>query len=124
MVESSVATHRKFVGTACLYRHLALRKPPFLGRNLDRALDWHEKSLALQKAGVVPAAVVEREMEANVERDFLPDADVMEELLKGRSPVLRLNGLQLRKRVNPRQQQDVDSPQRYRSMYSSSNIPC
>lgn len=96
MVAPSVATHRKFVGTACLYRHLALRQPPFLQRNLDRALDQHEKILATSRA-VVDAP--EGEMSANERREAgwdYPTKDMLEGLMKGQKPSLRLEALQIR----------------------------
>lgn len=97
MVESSVATHRKFVGTACLYRHIALRKPPFLRRNLDKVLGRHEKLLAASRGDF--DALVE-EMNANERRhagwDY-PTTEMMEDLLRGQKPVLRLEALQIRR---------------------------
>ena len=109
MVEPSVAAHRKFVGTACLYRHLASRPPPFLRRNLDAALDRHAELLARSKkdvvgvsaaVGVVPAALEgEGEMSANEKREAgwdYPTAEMLKDLLKGRRPVLRMVGLRVR----------------------------
>jgi hypothetical protein len=96
MVAPSVAAHRKFVGTACLYRHLALRQPPFLQRNLDRALDRHAELLAKSK-GAVDAP--EREMSANERREAgwdYPTAEMLKDLLKGQKPTLRLDALQIR----------------------------
>jgi len=96
MVEPSVATHRKFVGTACLYRHLALRQPPFIRRNLDRALDRHAELLAKSKGGV---DAPERDMSANERREAgwnYPTKDMLENLLKGQKPTLRLDALQIR----------------------------
>ncbi|KAM0713673.1 hypothetical protein Q7P37_010635 [Cladosporium fusiforme] len=97
MVESSVATHRKFVGTAGLYCHIALRNPPFLRRNLDRILDRHEKLLAISRGNVDG---LEGDMSANERRDAgwdYPTTEMMEDLLKGQKPVLRLDALQIRK---------------------------
>jgi len=95
MVES-VATHRKFVGTASLYRHLAFRKPPFLQRNFNFVLDRHEKLLAISR-GVDGRG---GEMSSNSRRktawDY-PTAEMMKDLLKGRKPVLRLDALQIRR---------------------------
>lgn len=96
MVEPSVAAHRKFVGTACLYRHLALRPPPFLRRNLERALNQHEKLLARSK-GVVDE--LDGEMSANERRDAgwdYPTYEMMKDLVKGQKPTLRLDALQIR----------------------------
>ena len=108
MVEPSVAAHRKFVGTACLYRHLASRPPPFLRRNLDRALDRHAELLAESRskgvavAGtVVPVvdATARGEMSANEKREAgwdYPTAEMLKDLLKGQRPRLRLDGLRVR----------------------------
>lgn len=106
MVEPSVAAHRKFVGTACLYRHLASRPPPFLRRNLDAALDRHAELLARSKkdvativgVGVVPADSL-GEMSANEKREAgwdYPTAEMLKDLLKGRMPVLKMDGLKVR----------------------------
>lgn len=105
MVESSVATHRKFVGTACLYRHLADRKPPFLVRNLNLALDRQERLLAAEKLkGVVDGLGLEADSEmsafANQRREVgwdYPTAEMMRDLLKGQKPVLRLDRLCMRR---------------------------
>lgn len=97
MVEPSVATHRKFVGTACLYRHLASRQPPFLQRNLDRALDRHAELLARSRRGLVNAP--EGEMSANERRQAgwdYPTAEMLKGLLKGQKPHLKLDALQIR----------------------------
>jgi hypothetical protein len=95
MVES-VATHRKFVGTASLYRHLAFRKPPFLRRNLNFVLDQHEKLLRSPRG----VDGLEREMSSDPRKmtgwDY-PTAEMMKDLLKGRKPVLRLDALQIRR---------------------------
>lgn len=104
----SVATNRKFTGTACLYRHLALRKPPFLRRNLDVILDRHEKSLAASRKrasgglelergevnGMAMAALANEERESGWD---YPTMEIMEGLLRGRKPVLRLGGLRVRR---------------------------
>jgi len=99
MVES-VATHRKFVGTASLYRHLAFRKPPFLQRNLNFVLDRHEQLLGISRG----VDGLEGEMSANSRRgsgwDY-PTAEMMKDLLKGRKPVLRLDALQIRRHDSP-----------------------
>jgi hypothetical protein len=103
MVEPSVAAHRKFVGTACLYRHLASRPPPFLRRNLDLALDRHAELLARSR-GVGSVAVVADatgggEMSANEKREAgwdYPTAEMLKDLLKGQRPMLRLDALQIR----------------------------
>jgi hypothetical protein len=87
----SVAEHRKFVGTACLYRHLALRKPPFLQRNVDFALERHATLLA--GAGVGGG----REIRVNVAGWEYPTAEMMKDLVKGQKPVLRVDGLQMRR---------------------------
>lgn len=105
MIESSVATHRKFVGTACLYRQLAERKPPFLVRNLNLALDRQENLLAAEKLkGVVDGLGVEADSEmsgfANERREVgwgYPTAEMMRDLLKGQKPVLRLDRLWMRR---------------------------
>jgi hypothetical protein len=95
MVES-VATHRKFVGTASLYRHLAFRKPPFLQRNLNFVLDRHEKLLRISRG----VGGLEGEMGSDPRKttgwDY-PTAEMMKDLLKGRKPVLRLDALQIRR---------------------------
>ena len=113
MVEPSVAAHRKFVGTACLYRHLASRPPPFLRRNLDAALDRHAELLVRSQSkkgvdsvgavGVVAPAVgvadALGEMSANEKREAgwdYPTAEMLKDLLKGRRPVLRMDGLRVR----------------------------
>lgn len=104
MVESSVATHRKFVGTAGLYCHIALRNPPFLRRNLDRILDRHEELLAISRGNVDG---LEGDMSANERRDAgwdYPTTEMMEDLLKGQKPVLRLDALQIRKEGLAREQ--------------------
>lgn len=93
MVESAITTHRKFVGTACLYRHLALRKPPFLHRNLNFILERHEKLLAVSRGGAVHG-----EMSANERRDVgwdYPTTEMLEDLLKGQKPVLNVDGLRI-----------------------------
>lgn len=105
MVESSVATHRKFVGTACLYRHLAERKPPFLVRNLYVALDRQEKLLAAEKLKcVVDGLDIEADSEmsgfANERREAgwdYPTAEMMRDSLKGQKPVLKLDKLWMRR---------------------------
>jgi hypothetical protein len=106
MVEPSVAAHRKFVGTACLYRHLASRPPPFLRRNLDAALDRHAELLARSKgvATTATTTVVDAtgggEMSiANEKREAgwdYPTAEMLKDLLKGQRPMLRLDALQVR----------------------------
>jgi len=102
MVEPSVATHRKFVGTACLYRHLASRPPPFLRRNLDQALDRHAELLARLRSvvgSVVADATGRGEMSANEKREAgwdYPTAEMLKDLLKGQRPMLRLDALQVR----------------------------
>jgi hypothetical protein len=106
MVEPSVAAHRKFVGTACLYRHLASRPPPFLRRNLDAALDRHAELLARSKgvANTATTTVVDAtgggEMSiANEKREAgwdYPTAEMLKDLLKGQRPMLRLDALQVR----------------------------
>jgi hypothetical protein len=105
MVEPSVAAHRKFVGTACLYRHLASRPPPFLRRNLETALDRHAQLLARLKPkgdAVVayPAdATAGRGMSANEKREAgwdYPTAEMLKDLLKGQRPMLRLDALRVR----------------------------
>jgi hypothetical protein len=97
MVEPSVAGHRKFVGTACFYRHLALRQPPFLQRNLNRALDRHAKLLAESRGTAVD--VLEGEMSPNEKREAgwdYPTTEMMDDLQKGQRPILRLDALQIR----------------------------
>jgi hypothetical protein len=97
MVEPSVAAHRKFVGTASLYRHLALGQPPFLQRNLNRALDSHAKLLAKSKGAVVDE--LEGEMSPNEKREAgwdYPTTEMMTDLMKGQKPMLRLDALQIR----------------------------
>lgn len=100
MVEPSVAVHRKFVGNACLYRHLALRRPPFLVRNVHQALDGFERSLARSKgaAGAVDEPA-DGEMSANerVRAGWnYPTKEMMEDLVKGQKPTLRLDGIRIR----------------------------
>ena len=98
MVES-LANHRKFVGTASLYRHIALRNPPFLRRNLNHILDQHEKLLESSKR-TVDGRAREESMNANVKRDVgwdYPTTEMMEDLLKGRKPILKLDALQMRR---------------------------
>lgn len=95
MVES-VATHRKFVGTASLYRHLASRKPPFLPRNLNFVLDQHAQLLAISRG----VDGLKSEMSAKSRRNDVwdyPTAEMMKDLLRGRKPVLRLDALQIRR---------------------------
>lgn len=101
MVEPSVAAHRKFVGTACLYRHLASRPPPFLRRNLDLALDRHAELLARSRGAAVaaPADATGGGMSANERREAgwdYPTAEMLKDLLKGQRPMLRLDALQVR----------------------------
>ena len=101
MVEPSVAVHRKFVGNACLYRHLALRRPPFLVRNVYKALDGFEKALAGSR-GAAAGAVDEPadgEMSANerVRAGWnYPTKEMMEDLVKGQKPTLRLDNIRIR----------------------------
>ena len=102
MVEPSVAAHRKFVGTACLYRHLASRPPPFLRRNLESALDRHAELLARSKGDAVvvsPADATGGGMSANEKREAgwdYPTAEMLKDLLKGQRPMLRLDALRVR----------------------------
>lgn len=101
MVEPSVAAHRKFVGTACLYRHLALRPPPFLRRNIDLALDRHAELLARSRSvgSAVVADATGREMSANEKREAgwdYPTAEMLKDSLKGQRPMLRLDALRVR----------------------------
>lgn len=105
MVEPSVATHRKFVGTACLYRHLASRPQPFLRRNLELALDRHAELLAKSRVAAATATTVVDatgggEMSiANEKREAgwdYPTAEMLKDLLKGQRPMLRLDALQVR----------------------------
>ena len=103
MVEPSVAAHRKFIGTACLYRHLASRPPPFLRRNLETALDRHAELLARSKskgdAVCSPADATGGGMSANEKREAgwdYPTAEMLKDLLKGQRPMLRLDALRVR----------------------------
>ena len=103
MVEPSVAAHRKFVGTACLYRHLASRPPPFLRRNLESALDRHAELLARSRSAAATTVVDATrggEMSiANEKREAgwdYPTAEMLKDLLKGQRPMLRLDALQIR----------------------------
>lgn len=97
MVEPSVAEHRKFVGNACLYRHLALRRPPFLARNVNQALDGFEKALAKSKGAVDEPPDGKMSANEKVRAGWnYPTPEMMKDLLKGQKPTLRLDGLQIR----------------------------
>jgi len=95
MVES-VATHRKFVGTASLYRHLAFRQPPFLQRDLNFVLDRHEQLLAKSRGVDGPKGEMSAMSRRKAVWDY-PTAEMMKDLLRGRKPVLRLDALQIRR---------------------------
>ena len=87
MVEKDL--YRKFVGNVCLYRELAVREPPtFLRRNLDQALDAHERLLSQD-------ATPDTNGQTSTGWDY-PDNEMLQDLLKGRRPVLRIDALQLR----------------------------
>lgn len=96
MVEQ--VAHRKLVGNACLYRELATRPRSFLRRNLNYILDKHEQDLLNTRA--VDAAEQNGEMIANEVRtagwDY-PTKEMLDDLMKGQRPVLKLDALHLRR---------------------------
>lgn len=91
MVES--AAQRKFIGITSLYRQLDSREPrTFLRRNLSRVLNAHARCLK-------PNATTYEDMIANERRRAgwnFPTPAMLENLVKGRKPVLCIDGLLLR----------------------------
>ena len=94
------AGHRRFVGHSCLYRELANRPPSFLRRNLNQILDQHERDLSNLRSGAASASEQSDEMTANQKWragwSSLTN-DMLEDLTRGQPPILRLDGLRLRR---------------------------
>ena len=92
MVEVA-ANHRKLVGNVCQYRKIGAPSL-FLKRNLNYILGSHERLLR-QDSNEAP----NEEMIANERRtagwDY-PTKEMLQDLLKGQKPVLRVDSLQIR----------------------------
>jgi len=89
--------YRKFVGNVCLYRELAVREPPtFLRRNLDQALDAHGRLLRLESTQRTGSREATMARERTFTGDEYPTKEMLQDLMSGRDPVLRIDALQLR----------------------------
>lgn len=92
-----IATHRRFVGNVCLYLGVAARLPrPFLQRNLNTVLDAHARQLTDFTTEKPYEAMVANERRS-AGWDY-PTHEMLQDLVKGQKPVLRIDALQLRLR--------------------------
>ena len=92
MVEGAL-NYKKFVGNVCLHRELAFERR-FLRRNLRHILDSHEKELR-QLSNDAP----HEDMIANEKRAAgwnFPTREMLEDLMRGQKPILRVEALQIR----------------------------
>jgi hypothetical protein len=101
MVEPS-ANHKKIVGNVCLHREL-LPQRRFLRRNLRHILDSHENLIQRAITSNDPSSVskLDKDMSTNGKRilgfDY-PTREMLEDLMKGRKPIVRIVALQIREK--------------------------
>ncbi|KAK5108907.1 hypothetical protein LTR62_007709 [Meristemomyces frigidus] len=85
---------RRITGFFCLYKHLTYQRPQlFLQRNLNTVLDAHERILKGDSEELTCAAMVANERRRSG-WDY-PTKEMLDDLVRGVKPELRIDGLRL-----------------------------